>query len=332
VVKWSEVLDEIDKALIYFRSEGVKPRLRTLFYYLYSKGLIPGTRSAYKTLSRKLVQARKRGRYRWDFIEDSDRVVIGSLNDNRFDDDILEDFKERLEDRLEELDIDRMLEETFDYLQPTISVGKWAEQPIVPEIWIEKAALASTINSWVRKWRIPIRVNRGYPSWTFIYNNVRSLLSTLLKHDKVLILYLGDLDYSGKDIERFIKEALEYFNLPLEKVEIKKLAVTPEQVEKFNLPPRPEDIETLTKLSKDPRRKTYENEMKYIVELDALVAYAPREFKDLCQRAIKEVWDEEIYNSLRDKAEEMKEEAEEMLEDVKRRAREKILEMIRGEI
>jgi len=126
---------------------------------------------------------------------------------------VIEGFEKRLQAKLEELNINEMINETFDYLKPWITVNRWAEQPTVCEVWIEKEALASTLQSWLSGKEIPIRVNRGYSSWTFIYNNVQSLKWTLQKHDKVIIYYTGDLDPSGLDIERFLQEALEYFGL-----------------------------------------------------------------------------------------------------------------------
>ena len=326
MVKWDKVLAEVDEALEYFSSQGVKPTLRTLFYYLVSKNIIPNTRSSYKQLSRKLVNARKQGRYEWDFLEDKTRLVYGNIDDGRFRDDEVERFERTLQARLEELDIDKMLAETFDYLQPFITVGRWAEQPYAVEIWIEKEALSSTIQNWTEGLGVLIRVNRGYSSWTFIYNNVQALKYELEKHDKIIILYLGDLDPSGVDIERFLKEALDYFGLPEDKVQLIRLAVTPEQVRKYNLPPRPEDAETLAKLQRDPRYKNYEHE--YIVELDSLVAYVPEEFRRILIEAIYSYWDREIYEKLRAKAEELRSQVKQLLEDYKAKAKQKILDML----
>jgi len=329
MVKWAEILDEIDTALEYFESQGVKPTLRTLFYYLVSKQMIPNTRSSYKTLSRQLVKARKKGRYQWDFLEDKTRVVMGSLADSRFSEDELEHFKDRLQDRLESLTIDALLNSYFDFTLPYFYVERWAEQPIVCEVWIEKEALSSTLYSWIGNLNVPIRVNRGYSSWTFIYNNVKNLRWTLEKHDKVIIYYCGDLDPSGMDIQRFLIEALGYFGLEDDRVELKRLAVTSEQVERFNLPPRPEDAETIAKLNRDPRYKSYT--LPYIVELDALVAYAPQQFRSIITEAINKVWDKSIYEKLSKRAEELKQKSLEILDDIKSKAKEKVLDDIKGD-
>jgi len=101
----------------------------------------------------------------------------------------------------------------------------------------------------------------------------------------------------------------------------------PEQVERYGLPPRPEDLETLKKLERDPRYKSYRE--AYIVELDALVAYAPSQFRRIAVEAVDEMWDQEIYDKLRKKAEELDKKADELLEEIKRKAKEKILKEIK---
>jgi hypothetical protein len=205
-------------------------------------------------------------------------------------------------------------------------MGRWYKQKNLVEIWIEKEALSSTISNWVESHYIRIRVNKGYSSWTFIYNNVEQLKQLLQYHDKIIILYLGDLDPSGVDIQRFLQEALEYFELPKEKVELKRLAITPEQVEYFGLPPKPEDAETLEKLGRDPRSKKYT--LDYAVELDSLVAYVPSEFRKMIDETIREYFDEELYNKLNEERNKLQEENERIKEDYIRKAKEKILTIL----
>jgi len=319
-INWGLVLKEIDQALNYFDKQGVKPTLRTLFYFLYSKKLIPNTRSAYKGLSKKLVDARKEGRFPWDFLEDRSRVSLGFLDDEIYSPDEMSEFKSNLEDKLDRIDLDRLIDNYFDYTEPNLYVGRWAKQPIIVEIWIEKEALATTIQNWIWKWDIPIRINKGYSSWTFIYNNVLSLKEKLDNHKKVHIFYLGDLDYSGMDIQRFLEESLEYFGLDSDKLILERLALTSEQVEKFELPHRPEDTETLEKLQRDSRKNNYD--LKYIVELDALLAYVPSEFKKLVLEAIESKWDETIFTDLENKSSDLMDESMNFIDKMKREAKE----------
>jgi len=328
-VDWKRVLDVVDEILEFFESEGVKPTVRTIFYQLVARGVLPLTRSRYKQLSRKLVEARMKGRYSWDFVEDKVRSVIGFLYDLYPSDDEPKFFETSLQLELEKLDIERMIEEIFHRLKPTIDLGRWAKQPYAVEIWIEKEALSSTIVNWTRNLEIPVKICKGYPSWTFIYKNVQEIKYTLRHHDKIAILYLGDLDPSGVDIERFLKKALEYFQIPKGKVEFKRIAVTQEQIEKYNLPPRPKDAETLAKLLKDTRYKKYK--IPYVVELDALVAYAPSQFRKLLINTINSYWNKNIYQKELERTNKIKNKIEKLIEEYKIKAKKKILETLKGE-
>jgi hypothetical protein len=327
LVDWRAVLDEVDEALRFFAGQGVKPTLRTVFYRLVSRNALPNTRSAYKALSAKVVEARKAGRWAWDALEDTTRVALGMLDDEGLDERELYVYAESLEEKLGSLSVESILRDAFDYMTPWLRVGRWANQPCVPEIWLEKDALARTMEAWVGGLSVPIKVNRGYASWTFIYKNVQEIRGILGRHGKAVILYLGDLDPSGVDIERFLREALDFFGLPGDRVELRRLAVTPEQVERYGLPPRPEDAETLEKLKRDSRSAKYS--LNYVVELDALVAYVPAEFRRLLREAVEALWDKSIFESLEARRRELEAKARDVLEDVKARARARLLEMLR---
>lgn len=324
-MKATEVLAHVDVALKYFTDQEIKPTLRTLFYYLVSNEVIANTQTTYKILSRMLVKARKIGRYPWDFMEDKTRVVLGELQDKEtgIDKKRLELFKKKTEKLYADLTLEKMLEETFDYLQPYFTVSTWTKQPLVCEIWIEKEALASTIEAWTKKYGIPIRVNRGYSSWTFIYNNVKQLKDTLSRHKKANIYYLGDLDPSGVDIERFLKASIKFFGLNKEHVKINRLAVTSEQVKKYNLPPRPKDSKTLEKLQRDPRTKNYRE--KYVAELDALVVFAPKAFRKTIGKAVESNIDRKLTEELKKKARQLNTQAKELLAKIKQKSKQKIL-------
>jgi len=327
-VDWKQVVEVVKSEVVpAFNREGVKPTLRTIFYSLVSRNLIPNTKSAYKRLSEVLVKARKDGLFEWDFMEDRVRYAIKRFSDYRATEDDLDRVERDCKYKVEGIDLNELLNSEFDYLGVSSSVGYWAEQPVIPEVWVEKDALATTLDNWLWDLSVNIRVNRGYSSWTFIYENVRELRNVLETHEKVVILYCGDLDPSGVDIQRFLREALEYFGMDESKVELIRVAVTPEQVEQYNLPPRPEDAETLAKLQRDPRSKKYTYD--YIVELDALVAYVPQEFRRIIREAVERYHDKDIYNRVRREAEELAKRSREIIENYKKEALRKILEQAR---
>jgi len=269
-----------------------------------------------------MVEARKEGRFPWNCLVDSTRVVHGRLEDTRFANNVLSQFNRELNEKLTSLDLEELIDLYLGQEFPRFEVTRWADQPRVCEIWIEKDALSSIISSWVEDLDIPIRVNRGYSSWTFIYNSARTLLNTLRRHETVVIYYLGDLDPSGIDIERSLESALRFLGLAYSRVVFRRLAITDEQVERYDLPPHPRDAETLEKLRNDPRTPSYQHE--YVVELDALVAYVPEEFKAEIREAVLSVWDEQIYQNLVEMGRQLSEQARKLLEEYRERFREKL--------
>ncbi|MBA7594641.1 hypothetical protein ES703_01588 [subsurface metagenome] len=313
-VKWSEVKAEIDKALEYFDGQGIRPSLRTLYYRLVSVGILPHSTSAYKTLSRKCVEWRMAGHYAWDFLQDATRITLGHIDDNIYDGGEIEKLKAGAGARLNSIDLDKILDSLFDDLSPYFFHGRWATQPNIVEAWVEKEALAQTLSAWLRDKSIIIRVNRGYSSWTFIYNNVCELRETIKRHDKVVILYLGDHDPSGLDIDRFLAEALAAFRIDPDKVEFQRFALTQEQINRSQLPPIEVNV-------KDSRAAGYiQTYGDRAWELDALLAYAPEKFKKELRKTVDSYFDKEIAERVSNRASELADDAGEILEDAKENA------------
>jgi hypothetical protein len=324
-INWTVVNTKIQEALRFFESQGVRPTLRTLYYNLVSQNIIGNTKSSYKGLSKHVVALRKSGAVSWNALEDSARNVYGTFEDGHFGADIIEDNDESLNLKLDSFNAENILNDFFDYSVNRARVSRWANQPIVCEFWIEKEALAKTIEAWTQAWGVKVRVNKGYSSWTFLYENCRELKRYLDDHEKVKIFYLGDMDPSGEDMERFLGEALNYFALDSGKVELTRLSVTDEQIRKYKLPPRPDDAETLAKLERDSRSKNYTGE--FIVELDAMVAFVPEAFRNLIVEAVSSCWDESIYLKLREEARKLNEKITEMLAETKDKAKEKLRDL-----
>ena len=152
MVKWTEITNTVkNDCLPYFQSQGVKPTLRTIFYWLVSKGLTPNTKSAYKSLSRALVRARQEGVFPWDFLEDKVRYCVSNFNDGMLSEDEVRMVEERAKGKLNEINLEELISGWFDWLVPSPWIGFWANQPVVPEIWIEKEALVETVKKFDAK-------------------------------------------------------------------------------------------------------------------------------------------------------------------------------------
>ncbi|MEM3046253.1 MAG: hypothetical protein QW057_04115 [Candidatus Bathyarchaeia archaeon] len=274
-VRWQAVMDRAVEVVADLRGRGVRPTVRTVFYSLASTGHIPLTRSAYQSLCRHFVTARKEGRATWDGISDETRRAEGG--DNGYYDPVA----------YGKWWVDYVLNADRKYALP-----RWKDQPGRVEVWLEKFALADTFRNWLECLNVALVPSRGYASWTLIWEAALRLRETA---KPTVILYFGDFDPSGADIQRFLKEALEGFNV---EAEVRRVAVTKEQVEAYRLPYAPEDAAEAAKLQRDPRFRTWPYGL-YRVELDALLALQPDEFRRLVEESVNEHFDQAVYARVR---------------------------------
>jgi hypothetical protein len=295
MIRWSEIIERVKEILSFFESQAVKPTLRAIFYRLVAENRLPNTISMYQSLSRALVKARKDGEIAFDALEDHGRYSIQNFGDEHLTEDELGTIEEICEEKIHKISVDTLLDAYFYGLSLEVpDNGYWARQPVIPEIWVEKDAIASRVDALTSDLSTCIRVNRGFGGWSFVYICTQDLKAVLDNgdHEKAVIFYIGDLDPSGLDMDRHLTEMLEFFKMR-DRVEFRRLALLPVQVEQYNLPPKPKDAATLAKIKRDPRNKNYSQE--YIVEVDALLGLAPEAFKTLVRTAISELHDESVY-------------------------------------
>jgi len=251
--------------------------VRQVYYQLVSRQVIENNRSQYQAVSNALVDARQDGRIPWEWIEDRLRLphTVGMWDD-------LADFSETA---------------IHAYRRDT-----WATQPGYLECWLEKDALSGLFESVLRPYGVTLNVGRGYDGWSSLYNaagrfadyvgeetpGTSDFLDKALealftekgdmqafadsmnqdaaeeeKHDRGTILYYGDLDPSGEDMVRSLRERLAFFRC---RPKIIKCALTLEDMKAYNLPP------ALAKKT-DTRRAAFVEKFGDIcVELDALPA------------------------------------------------------------
>jgi hypothetical protein len=177
-------------------------------------------------------------------------------------------------------------------------IPRWYKQPHYVEVWIEKQALASTFQSFLVGRDVRTVINKGFASWTFLHQNAQRLAQKAEEDPdiEIHVLYFGDFDPSGEDMDQHLNEALIQFDLH-DIVEFERIAVTEKQIQEFNLPPTPEDSETLEKLDRDSRTNGFieKHGELFAVELDALLAIVPDEFRKLVQESVDCYFDFDIY-------------------------------------
>ena len=88
-------------------------------------------------------------------------------------------------------------------------------------------------------------------------------------------------------------------NMRLDEIDFQRVAVTPEQIKKYKLPV---NIDKLTeeKLKKDSRTPGFVEKYGdlYAVELDALPALIPEEFKKLVLESVEQFYDKKFMQKL----------------------------------
>jgi len=237
--------------------------IRQIYYRLVASNIIKNSRSAYNVLDKTLVRARLNGLIPFARIEDRSRTFLAG--DHRLE--APEDFMawriEALKDSASEYE-----------------VPYWLFQPEYVEVWLEKDALSALFNQVCDRLHVVLAPCRGYPSLTFLYEAAQRLKNV----DKpITILYFGDLDPRGADIQRYLTETLQNFGVL---VNVERVALTREQVLQYRLPP------ALTKKSDTLARQWVETQGDAVWELDAL---EPKTLMQLVEYSILQHFDQTLF-------------------------------------
>lgn len=267
---WKGVIAKKIKEIVLTNPRWRFPTVRSIFYYLADTlQLIPLTEYGYKKVDEIAVELRLKGEIPFGYFD----VKRGA-----------ESYTGRIavtpQDCVSSC-FRRLLKLPEEYFLPY-----WWGQPYHVEVWIEKIGLLPTFEKILEDFDVKIRAGEGYASWEWVYSSVESIRRFLNDRltKKVVVLYFGDLDPSGVDIDKHVKNAIEFFNVDLE---FKRVALFPWQVKKYNLPLFPKRMEVIDKMMRDPRKKKYFQKYGRIAcELDSFVAKA---FDELRKIVIEEV-------------------------------------------
>lgn len=223
VLQAESIIDE-------YIAEGLKLTLRQLYYQFVSRDLCANTPKEYDRLGSIVSRARMAGLLDWDAIEDRGRsATVWRENSN---------VNEAVSEALRGFRLERL-----------------RGQNTYVELWVEKDALSGVLERVAWEYHVPVMVNRGYSSASAMRECARRMFDNVLKYDstEAVILYLGDLDPSGEDMVRDIRERIEMFanggfdqeseyrENGLEDLcfSVEKLALNMDQVRQYNPPPNP---------------------------------------------------------------------------------------------
>lgn len=273
-----------------YAADGYDVTLRQLYYQFVARGYIPNNMQSYNRLGDIINRARLAGLLDWDFIVDRTRSLSGQTHFATPQDAIKLAARKYAEDL-------------------------WATQPLRIEVWVEKEALAGVVGRAAQQHDVDHFACRGYVSQSELWSASQRILDYIERGQRVLILHLGDHDPSGIDMTRDMRDRLELFTTrdfhrnhvaelgysttkhniadvmearvggeaPLE---VRRIALNMDQVERYNPPPNPAKVT-------DSRAKGYiETYGDESWELDAL---EPTVLAELIDRHIVTERDDEAW-------------------------------------
>ena len=245
-----------------YRVQDITMTLRQLYYQLVSRGYIENQQKEYAKLSRLVTDARYCGEIDWRAIEDRIRVP---RRPSPFED----------------------VQDLVECAKASYRLDRWIGQEYYIELFTEKDALSSVLYPIAQKWHIYFNVNRGYASATAIYDTSKRFISEGNEGKNLILLYLGDHDPSGLDMNRDISDRLSEFDVI--DLDLIHIALTTKQVKEHKPPPNPAKIS-------DPRAKDYiANYGETSWEVDAL---RPELLIKLVESSITEFVDEEMMDKI----------------------------------
>lgn len=280
-----------------YRRHGLTLTVRQLYYQHVARGMLPSGQLHYKRVVAALAEARVRGEFPMNLIEDRGRDAGGG--------DILE-----CEDDVHRA-MDRGESSLRSYPEIFLKYARWQGQPKHVSVWVEKEALSGVFEAPCRELGVGFFACKGYPSVSSLHQWCRHVAKacatpggTIGRDDEgrsqrqkgiaeeAVILYFGDHDPDGLEIPhsclRTIEEMREYnVARSLPEIRLERVALTRDQIAEFNPPPFPAK-ETSARYAKYYR----ETGLDEAWELDAL---DPAVLDGLIRERVEAEFDEDIH-------------------------------------
>lgn len=260
-----DIIAKANEIIAEYQAMGFTLTLRQLYYQFVSRDIIPNQQAAYKRLGEIVNNGRLAGLIDWSAIEDRTRN-LRSIPSWGSPEGLMEAAASQYREAL------------------------WADQPYMPEVWIEKDALVGVIEPVCNRNRVPYFACRGYVSQSEAYAaGKRFEKAARYRRKRPIIFHLGDHDPSGIDMSRDIDERLSMFaSLG---VQVVRLALNMDQVEQYGPPPNPAKD---TDARFDDYRRRFGDESW---ELDAL---DPPVIDALIQKALDGIIDQFAWSASKD--------------------------------
>lgn len=264
------LIDLVNEVIGEYKQQGYELTLRQAYYQLVARGYIPNNERSYKNIGNLINDGRLAGLIDWHAIIDRTRNLRGNSHWSRPEDVIAS--------------------ARYSYM-----LNKWKNQPNYVEVWVEKDALVDIIGQACYPLDVPYFSCRGYTSQSEMWSAAQRFIKQDYRENRIII-HLGDHDPSGIDMSRDIQERLDMFGAD---VEVKRVALTMNQVDTYNPPPNP------AKLSDSRCGKYIARYGDESWELDAL---EPKVITDLITNHVTMYRDDDLYHEVCEQEEREKEE------------------------
>lgn len=233
--------------------------LRQLFYRLVSRGVLPNNQNAYKSLSKHTAEARREGWFP-DLIDRTRKIErYQTFSDPQY---------------------------ALRWLSSIYRRDRTELQDQQIFIGVEKAGMVVQLQDWFGELGLPILALGGYSSQTFVKTVGEAIEREVAREERnSVLLYAGDFDPSGEDIDRdFIERVEQHLGHYLE---VQRIALLPEHIEEYLLPEFP---------GKETDSRKWQFMAKHgklvQVELDAL---DPNDLRALYKNAVDQYFDYDVY-------------------------------------
>lgn len=265
-----KVIEKANEIIARYEQRNRRMTLRQLYYQMVVENFFANDDRNYDRLSNIISDARLAGLVSWTAIEDMTRYT----RDNTM-------FESPAQ--------------AFACVREQYMTDLWAGQPFRLLVGIEKDAMVGVISEICHELRVPFTSFRGYSSQSQQWRLGQQLAKFIQQGQRPILLHLGDHDPDGVDMTRDNKERLSLFAGV--QIQVVRLALNMEQVERFKPPPNPAKTSSA-------RFKSYE--AKYGPDSWELDALKPEYVEQLLTDAVRKfrdqaLWDERLAEEAEDK-------------------------------
>jgi len=274
------IIEQANEIIEEYSADGYDLTLRQLYYQFVARGQIANSQREYKRLGSVINDARMAGLVDWNSIVDRTRNF------------------ERLSSWDSPADILRSAAAGYH-------IDLRSDQDEYIEVWVEKDALVGVVEKACKPLDVGYLSCRGYVSQSVMWRAAQRFIEQESYYETTLI-HLGDHDPSGIDMTRDIQDRLGMFGAS---VEVKRIALTMEQIEELQPPPNPAK-------TTDSRYESYIAE--YGDESWELDALDPRYLVELITEAVEDHMNEDLFDDRKGKMESERKEIEKLAYNYKK--------------